>query len=234
MTEKQSNTTGMIKVVGEAMNAHSVIRIADAEANLRIQISDILVKNLDSVGDPLHILQPVDQRANVLHNMLSFGVDSKPMKFEGTLTLSFDDNADMKIRNEIDLSFIVEDVTLQASVLLKLLENSVSSFPLVDISDMNCWASTIFPVSNEEEIIESFQLINQAYTAGDFEMKMFCKSCTSPDFDKFLSSLYEPRDVTAVIQEQTNSIMDSGYVQRFVKNFLMKAKKRCPHRSEFD
>merc|ERR1719343_157513 len=114
MTEKQSNTTGMIKVVGEAMNAHSVIRIADVEANLRIQISDILVKNLDSVGDPLHVLQPVDQQANVLHNMLSFGVDSKPMKFKGNVMLSLDVGADMKIRNEIDLSFILEDFTLQA------------------------------------------------------------------------------------------------------------------------
>jgi len=234
MTEKQSNTTGMIKVVGEALDAQSVIRIADLQADLRIQISDILVQNLDSVGDPLHVLQPVDQQANVLHNKLSVGVDSKPLIFEGTLILSLDDGANMKIRNEIDLSFFVEDVTLQASILLKLVENSISSFPLVGISDMNCWASTIFPVSNEEAILESLQLMDQAYSAGDFEMNISCKSCTSPNFDKFLLSLYEPRDITAVFQEQTSSIMDSGYVQRFIKKFLIEAKKRCPHRSGFD
>mmetsp|Transcript_16078 Transcript_16078/g.37271 ORF Transcript_16078/g.37271 Transcript_16078/m.37271 type:complete len:2258 (+) Transcript_16078:270-7043(+) len=234
ITKKQSNTTGTINIVGEALAAQSVIQIAGLRADLKIEVLDILIQNLDSVGDPLLILQPVDREANVLDNKLSFGVDSKPMEFEGTLVLSVYDGADMNIRNEINLRFLVEDVTVQATLLLKLLENSISYFPLGDIMDMNCWASTIFQQSNDDEILDGLQLLAQVYSTGDFEMEISCKSCTSPDFDKFLLSLYEPNDITAVIQEQTSSIMKSGYVQRVVKSFLIEAKKQCPHRSEFD
>jgi len=234
MTKKQSNTTGTIHIAGNALDTQSIVQIAGLQANLRIEVSDVLIQNLNSVGDPLYFLQPVDQEANVLDNKLSFGVDSKPLRFEGTLALSIDDGADMNIHNEIDLSFLVKDVTVQASIVLKLLENSISSFPLKDFSDMNCWAATILQDSNEGAILEGLQLLDQAYSTGDFEMEISCKSCSSPDFDKFLLSLYEPRDITAVIREQTSSLMDSGFVQRFLKDILKESKKKCPHRPEFD
>jgi len=234
ITEKQSNTTGNINIVGDVLDAQSIIQIAGLRANLRIELSGVLIQNLDSVGDPLYVLQPVDQEANVLDNKLSFGVDSKSIKFEGTLALSVDDGADMNIRNEIDLAFSVEDVTVQASILLKLMENSISFFPLQDITNLNCWAATILPTLNEETILEGLQLLDQVYSTGDFEAEISCKSCTSPDFDKFLLSLYEPHDITAAVREQTNSLMDSGFAQRFLKDYLVESKKRCPHRSEFD
>lgn len=233
MTTKQSNTTGTIHISGNALDTQSIVQIAGLRADLRIEVSDVLIQNLDSVGDPLYFLRPVDQEAYILDNKLSFGVDSKPLRFQGTLVLIMDDGADMNIRNEIDLSFLVKDVTVQASILLKLLENSVSSFPLGDLSDVNCWAATILPTSNEKAILEGLQMLDQVYSTGDFEMEISCKSCTSPDFDKFLLSLYEPHDVTAVIREQTSSFMDSEFAQRFLKVVLVESKKRCPHRHEF-
>ena len=234
ITKKQSNTTGTIHVAGNALDSKSTIQVAGLRAEFRIEVSDIVIQNLDGVGDPLYFLQPVDQEANALDNKLSFAVDSKPLQFEGTVALSIDDGADMNIRNEIDLSFLVKDVTVQASILLKLMENSISSFPLEDFSNINCWASTILPTSNEGMTLEGLQIFDQEYSTGDFEMEISCKSCTSPDFDKFILSLYEPDDITAVVREQTGNLMDSEFVQRFLKNVLVLSKKRCPHHPEFD
>jgi len=234
ITEKQSNTTGTIHIAGNALDTQSVVQIAGLRADLRVEVSDVLIQNLDSVGDPLYFLQPVDQKPHVLDNKLSFAVDSNPLQFQGTLALSIDDGADMNIRNEIDLSFSVKDVTVQASILLKLMENSISSFPLEDFSNLNCWATTILPTSNEEMVLEGLQIFDQAYSTGDFEMEISCKSCTSPDFDKFLLSLYEPSDITAVVREQTGNLMDSDFVQKFLNNALLESKKRCPHHPEFD
>jgi len=234
ITEKVSNTTGTIQIAGNAIDTQSLVQIAGLRADLRVEVSDVLIQNLDSVGDPLYFLQPVDQKPYVLDNKLSFAVDSKPLLFQGTLALSIDDGAEMNIRNEIDLSFLVKDVTVQASILLKLMENAISSFPLEDFSNINCWAATILPTSDDGMILEGIQIFDQEYSTGDFEMDISCKSCTSPDFDKFILSLYEPDDITAVVREQTGNLMDSDFVQRFLNNVLLESKKRCPHHPEFD
>jgi len=234
LTEKQSNTTGTIRIAGNALERHSFIQIAGLQADFGIEVLDVLVENLDSVGDPLYLFEPVENSANVLDNKLSFGVDSKPLRFQGTLVVSIDDGAEMKIRNEIELSLLVEDMTVKVSILLKLLENSISSFPLEDFSEMHCWAATILPTSDEGATFEGLQLLDQIYSTGDFDMDISCKSCTSPDFDKFLFSLYEPQDITAAIREQTSSLMDSGFVQIFLNNAILESKRRCPHHPEFD
>jgi hypothetical protein len=234
MTTKQSNTTGTIHIPGSTLDTQSIVQIAGLRADLRIEFLDVLIQNLDSVGDPLYFLQPDDQEAFILHNKVSFGVDSKPLRFQGTMVLSMDDGANMNIRNEINLSFLAKDVTVQASILLKLLENSISSFPLEDLLDINCWAASILPTHNEKAVAEGLQILDQAYSTGSFEMEISCKSCTSPDFDEFLLSLYEPHDVKAAIREQSNSFVDSKFVQRLLKEFLVQSKKRCPHRHEFD
>jgi hypothetical protein len=234
MTKNQSNSTGTINVVGKALDKTSAVQIADLRANFTVELSDVLIQNLDSVGDPLYFLKPVDREANVLDNQLSFGVDSEPLRFNGTLVFSIDDGADMNIRNEVEVSFSVKDVTVQTSILLRLLENSISSFPLEDISNMNCWVATILPTSSEGGILEGVQILDQVYSTGDFAMNISCKSCTSPDFDKLLMSLYEPHDVTAAVREQTSSLMDSEYVQRFLNEVLVESKMRCPHHPESD
>ena len=193
-TMKQSNSAGTIRITGIAMDTQSKIQVAGLQADFGLQISDVLIQNLDSVGDPLYLFRPVDNTPYVLDNKLSFGVDSKPIQFQGTLKLSIDDGEKMKIQNEINVSFSVEDVTVQASVLIKLLENSIASFPFEDFSNLNCWAASILPLSKDRGSFKGVQLLDQNYAIGDSDMDISCTSCTSPAFDDLLLSLYEPQD----------------------------------------
>ena len=233
LTEKQSNMTGTIKVAGKAIDSQSTIRIAGLEAELGIQVSDVLIQNLDSVGDPLYLLRPVNDEANILDNTLSFGVDPKPLTFAATLMLSISDGVEMNIRNEVRVSFLVADVSLQLAFLLQVLENSISSFPFEDFSNWNCWLSTIM-LRSDGRAFNGIQIISQGYSTGNFTMDIACKSCTSPDFDDLLMSLYAPSDVTAAIQEQTNSLLEAGFVQSIIESLIFDSKKRCPHHPEFD
>jgi hypothetical protein len=233
LTEKQSNITGTIQVAGKAIDSQSTIRIAGLEAELRIQVSDILIQNLDSVGDPLYLLRPMNDEANILDNTLSFGVDRKPLTFAATLILSISDGVEMNIRNEVKVSFLVADVSLQLAFLLQVLENSISSFPFEDFSNWNCWLSTIM-LRSDGRALNGIQIMSQGYSTGNFTMEITCKSCTSPDFDDLLMSLYAPSDVTAAIQEQTNSLLEAGFVQSILESLIYDSKKRCPHHPEFD
>ena len=53
--------------------------------------------------------------------------------------------ADVALRNELTLTLTIEDVVLFGSVLLKMAENALSTFPLRDISNYNCWLATLLP-----------------------------------------------------------------------------------------
>lgn len=233
-TEQQSNVSGTIAVAGSAVESQTVLEIAGLKADLGIQISNVLIQNLDSIGDPLHLLRPVPGDPNFLNNTLSFGVDSKPVTFTATLVISLNDGAEMQIRNEINVSFSLEDVTIHTTLLVQVLENSISLFPFEDFSDWNCWASTILPASTRDATMGGISLMDQSYSTGNFTMNITCISCTSPDFDDLLKSLYAPQDITDAIQQQASSLMDAGFAQTALQSVVLDSKKRCPHHPEFD
>jgi hypothetical protein len=233
LTEKQSNITGTIKVAGTAIDYQSTIRVAGLEAELGIQVSNVLIQNLDSIGDPLVLLKPVTDEANVLNNTLLFGAHPKPLTFSSTLVLSMSDGAEMDIRNEVNVSFLVEDVSLHLAFLLQVLENSISSFPFQDFSNIHCWLSAIV-LQSDGRAFDGIKIMSQRYSTGNFTMNIVCNSCTSPDFDNLLMSLYAPSDVSDAMQEQTSSLLDAGFVQSILENFVYDSRKRCPHHSQFD
>jgi len=233
MTEKQSNVTGTIRVAGKAVDSQTTIQVAGLTAELGIQVSDVLIQNLDSIGDPLHLFQPVRGTPNVLNNTISFGVDPKPLTFAATLTIALSDGAEMNIRNEVNVSLFIDDVSVQTAFLVQVLENSISSFPFEDFSNWNCWLSTI-QLASDGSAFDGIKIVDQTYSSGNFSMDISCNSCTSPDFDDLLMSLYAPSDVSAAIQEQTSSLLDAGFLQTILENLVFDSKKRCPHHPDFD
>jgi hypothetical protein len=233
LTEKQSNRVGTIQVAGKAVDSKASVQVAGLEALLGIQVSNVLIQNLDSIGDPLHLLWPVEAQPTVLNNTLSFGVDSKPLSFEGTVVLSLTDGAEMNIWNEVNVSLTVADVSLQIAFLAQILENSFSSFPFEDFSDWRCWLSTILLPSINGPF-DGMRVVGQNYSMGNFSMSIACTSCTGPDFDDLLMSLYAPSDVSAAIQEQAGSLMEAGFLQGALESLIFDSKKRCPHHPSFD
>ncbi|KAL3918626.1 MAG: hypothetical protein SGILL_004146 [Bacillariaceae sp.] len=233
MTEQQSNTAGTIKVAGKAVDSETAVQVAGLRALLGIQVSNVLIQNLDSIGDPLHLLKPVEDQSSVLNNSLSFGVDSEPLTFEGTFLLSVTDGAEMKIRNEVDISLSVADVSLQIAFLVQILENSFSLFPFEDFADWRCWLSTIL-LSSTDGVFNGMRIEDQNYSMGNFSMNISCTSCTGPDFDDLLMSLYAPSDLSAAIQEQASSLMEAGFLHGALESLIFDSKKRCPHHPSFD
>ena len=97
----------------------------------------------------------------------------------------------MNIRNHMNVSLSAENVVLMASVLLKVAENSLASFPLQDLTNLNCWMASILSQPAEgSPILRGIGLTDHSFSIGNFSMDVSCVSCTSPDFDELLLSLY--------------------------------------------
>ncbi|KAG7337284.1 hypothetical protein IV203_026828 [Nitzschia inconspicua] len=234
MTQQQSNISGTIRVPGMAVDSQTTMQVAGLKADLGFRVSDVLIQNLDSIGDPLQILRPVFGQPTILNNSLSFGVDSKPLIFAGTITLSLSDGAEMNIRNEVNVSLAFADVSLQIAFLVQILENSISNFPFKDFSDWRCWLSTILISSSDAEGFTGMRIVEQNYSLGNFSIDISCNSCTSPSFDDLLMSLYAPSDLSSAFQEQANSLMDAGFLRGTLETLIFDSKKRCPHHLNFD
>ena len=85
-------TDGSIMFSGTSLDNSGRIEIAGLDATFGVVISDVAIQNIDSVGDPLDIFRPVLGEANIVNNIVSFGVDSKPLRVTGNFLLSlFDD-----------------------------------------------------------------------------------------------------------------------------------------------
>jgi hypothetical protein len=90
-TERQSNVTGALSFPGKVLDSQTAIKVAGLEADIGFMLSAVSLEQIDSIGDPLELFQPISEEANLLDNTVSFGVDSKPLTMTGKVLLSFAD-----------------------------------------------------------------------------------------------------------------------------------------------
>lgn len=257
-TKEMSNVTGSLWYPGDSFENDSHIKIAGLDASFRFVLSDVLLENIDSVGDPLAIFLPVSGEPHKLDNTFSFGVDSKPFGVSGNMLLSLEDGGkfviaklsasdsdvltyffcdteDIQIRNQMNFSFSVEDIIMLATFLLKVPETNLYYFPLEDFANIHCWLAAI--LSTTDANIGGVEFIEQSFSIGNFSMTAECISCTSPKFDDFLLSIYDFSNATGALsslQEKLDNIMDTEFWTNLLNYMAEDSVKRCPHRPEFD
>ncbi|KAL7549677.1 hypothetical protein ACHAWF_012940, partial [Thalassiosira exigua] len=219
---------------GNSFDKGGRIQMAGLDANFRVVVSNVAISGLNSVGDPLDIFRPT-QEANVLNNTVSFGVGSKPLQLSGKLLLTFDDDADIQMRNELAFQGSLENVVLVASVILKLVEGDLASFPLRDLNNIHCWLSMVL---SEKELSsrQSIGLVDYSVSLGGWSLDLNCLSCTSPRFVELLSSLYNfsNPDVIESMQNEFVDLLDSDLIKALLDHVVDSSASKCPHRSEFD
>ncbi len=91
ITTHQSNASGVLTLQENVFSTHTSMKIAGLEADFAFQVSNITLENIDSVGEPLELIKPMNKSAYVVENTLSFGVDAKPLRMEATILLAVSD-----------------------------------------------------------------------------------------------------------------------------------------------
>jgi hypothetical protein len=144
----------------------------------------------------------------------------------------------MNIRNELTVTLSFENVILMAEIILKISESAFASFPIRDLNNINCWLATIFSqTSDDAPRLRGIGLIKHSFSIGNFSMGINCTSCTSPDFDELLLSLYEPDNVTALettLQENSESLLGVDFLPALLDQIVVGSAKQCPHHPNYD
>mmetsp|Transcript_20470 Transcript_20470/g.37295 ORF Transcript_20470/g.37295 Transcript_20470/m.37295 type:complete len:1773 (+) Transcript_20470:127-5445(+) len=227
LTDRLSNIAGSLLFQGNIIEKGGRISIAGLDASFGVVVSNVSVVNIDSVGVPFDILRPIMGEAHIPNNTLSFGVDSRPLEVRGNIILSLSDDVDIQMRNEMEFTISLENVVVVASFLMKLSEMRLSSFPLRDMTNIHCWLSAIFA--------EGLSLVHHSISTKHTYFDINCIDCTSPFFDEMILSLYnDTSNAIDTIQENTDSLLDAGFVEAFVDYTVDNAVSKCPHRPEFN
>ena len=110
---------------------------------MSFRASDARIENLDTLGSPIKILEPVMGEPYELNNTATLGTSDRPLRFAMRLLVSMIGDEDMQLRNEVDISLDLNSVTFVLHAMLKMLESRLYNFPLGDVLDYNCWLAMI-------------------------------------------------------------------------------------------
>ena len=74
---------GNLSFPGVLLNQGIKFDIGDIKADVTLRISDFEIQNLDSLGKPLSLLNPVKHEAHQLNNSATLGIGERPVSVGG-------------------------------------------------------------------------------------------------------------------------------------------------------
>ena len=244
-TETQSGVEGTI-LLGDLLNTGKRVQVGGLDAQVDLKAYNARIENMDSVGEPLSLLEPVLNQPHLLNNTASFGVGPEPLRLGLTFLISLMGDDDMQIRNEVDITLDLKSATLAIVALLKVAEDRFVSFPMKDITNLNCWLATLPAPPLDSRGIRvagvepSASLQQLAATVASMNLNITCVSCTSPGMEK-LVDLLSTKEGADDLTEAANKILDAAtkllggqFLQTTIDRLLNDAPRRCPHRPEFE
>jgi hypothetical protein len=101
ITLEQSGVNGTW-LLGELINVDSNFTLGSLIADIKLNIYNVTVENLDSIGSPFHLLSPTD--AKELSNAATFGIGIKPFTFKAVILLKIDDGGEFFLLCRIFIS----------------------------------------------------------------------------------------------------------------------------------
>jgi hypothetical protein len=75
LTKTQSGTTGRLYFPGDLLNSERRVQAGGLDAKVRLRAYGAYINNLDTVGTPLSILEPIEEEANLLNNSAGIGLN---------------------------------------------------------------------------------------------------------------------------------------------------------------
>lgn len=216
----------------------------DALINLRVY--DAYVRNLDTVGAPLSVLEPVQGKAWELSNSATFGKqDIEPVQVGFQLFFSLSD-ANSQIRNDLAVSVDLESVYVLLDALMKFAEARFLTIPVRHLTDLNCWLYMMpAPRLDARGIREHGEALSLGLTKLDVsvdrvKLNVTCNDCSSPgmaDFSKLLST----EEAADAATETSNMLLDymtqllgGDFLQTQFDMLLNDAARMCPSSHLYD
>jgi uncharacterized membrane protein len=146
----------------------------------------------------------------------------------------------------LDISFNLVEAQATLLFLIKMLIPKVFSLPLISLSNINCWLSSIpapildetgFPVGSGDTTID---LLETAIVLKKLFLNITCIHCSSPGIEELADRLMSKSGSQAITDtanflfEFGLSLLDGGIVEMLIAREINDAPARCPTDPAYD
>ena len=240
LTERQSSVGGDIHFPGELIGQNVDIALNGLNAKIDISLSDLRVSNIDSLGAPIKLLQPMMNESSALHNHMFIGAGEDALRTSFTLKVNGEGDG-VKVNNELELGISLKSMDMMLELLAEIQEYPFLHFPLKDLLNMDCWLATVVtPVLDKYgmrvgEANSGIVLRNLALAVAEARIDLNCIACSSPlllDMSSFLASKQGIEDTTQVandVFDYVSNLLGGDFVRSFIDKSLNEAGMKCPH-----
>ena len=244
-TKRQSDVEGNLHYSGDLFKQEANIALNGLVAAIVLGVSDLKVSNLDSIGSPIKVFQPIKGESSVLNNTASIGT-GESLRVEARLLIKGKGN-EVEINNDLLLGLNLKSVEMMLEILAQINESDMLvNFPLQDIMNLNCWLSTVVtPMLNKYGIRvgnpdAGIVLRQLAMDVAEASLDIQCIECSSPLIVE-MESLLGTQAAVADTTEAVNAILDyiskllgGDFIQYQLDKVLSESAMRCPHSPTYD
>ena len=244
LTKSQSDEAGKISFPGDIFTTDTRVSVGGLDALINLRLYDAYVRNLDTVGSPLSVLEPIQDKANELGNTALFGKnDPVQVGFQFYISIS---DAKSEIRNDLSVGVDLDSVLVMIDALLKMSEDRFLTMAVRHLTDLNCWlymmpAPSLDPrgISIEGTTIP-LGLTKLDASIAKVRLNVTCNDCTSPGMSK-LSQLLSTEEAADAATDVANMLFDymaellgGEYLQTRFNMLLNDAEHLCPVSPTYD
>jgi len=245
LTQGQSGAAGTVSFPGILFEQGMNINVGGLNADIDIRVSNARIENIDTLGAPLGMLEPIHDERNTLNNTATIGV-GRPLRASVTVMFAVNDGGDLQLRNEVELTLDVHAATLAVITLLRIVEDRFLQFPLRDVMELDCWlASFVTPTLDGRgvrmaDIAPSAALEDLAMSIAQMRLRVKCIECSSPGIQEFADLVSSPEaveDSTRVandIVDYAAGFLNGRFLQVQIDRAIVEATQKCPHSPEYN
>lgn len=240
-TSSKSGTAGGWLLQKDLLNVDNRIHAGGLDARIQLRAYDAYIKNLNTVGSPLTVLEPVD--ATLLNSSATIG-EQNPLSLGMSLIVALS-TGNVNISNDLEISIGLDQLQLLATAVLKLSAKELLEFPMRDILNLNCWLATIpapqldsYGVSTDRSA-QSLGLLEFVSSIEKLHLNVTCKQCSGSKWSE-LSELLKTESNTDEVTKIATQILALGtklaegeVLSVSIDRALNEAPKKCPHSPQF-
>jgi hypothetical protein len=239
LTTRQSKERGNLHYPGQIFKQDLNLNINGLVASIEFGVFDLKAYNLDSVGSPVRLLQPVTGESSLLDNTASIGADSEPLRIEFRFLIKGKSKG-IEVHNDLILGLNLKSLDVMFEFLVQIKEmNMFVNFPLRDIMNINCWLATVITPTRDKFGIPlgdpASGIRNVAFSLAEASLDIQCIECSSPlivEMESMLGSkeaIADTTEVANVILDYISQQLGGEIIQYQIDKKLTEAALKCPH-----
>ena len=239
-TEGQSGVEGTLLVPGRVIGFSSDgLDLGLNLGTVAVEVYDARIENLDTLGQPLEILEPNATRGDLVDNRVTLGTEFNPLRFAIKLTLSVMGPV-LDTRDEVDIFGEFRATPIFAVLLARLGAQEFLTFPLEYASNADCWLGVLAAPALDEIASGNLEVnpildvdyLNIAF--NQMRVSADCFNCSTPGLD-LMPDLLEIVETTGTKNVLGFRFVDllleltkSDFAQVWLLRYFQDSMRKCP------